>query len=252
MNIYLKNLRRIEFPITFACTGRCKHCSEGEHINSGEHIDGSCAAEAVRAICSEYKIESLMTFGGEPLLYPEDVCKIHSAARECGIKKRSIITNGYFSKSEDTIRKVAKKLALSGVNSVLLSADAFHQETIPLEPVMLFAEEVLRQNISIKISPAWLQDRDADNPYNRRTREIIDIFAGLGIESASGNVIFPAGNALKYLSEYFEPNTVYHNPYEENPRDMRTVSINPNGDLLGGNIYRDDVREILRSYSLEA
>lgn len=34
-----------------------------------------------------------MTFGGEPLLYPEVVCKIHKAAEEMGIPERTIITN---------------------------------------------------------------------------------------------------------------------------------------------------------------
>ncbi len=31
----------------------------------------------------------------------------------------------------------------------------------------------------------------------------------------SGNVIFPSGNALKYLSEYFDDNTETLSPYEE-------------------------------------
>lgn len=29
MNEYIKNLNRIEFVVTRACTGKCKHCSEG-------------------------------------------------------------------------------------------------------------------------------------------------------------------------------------------------------------------------------
>ena len=40
MNKYLENLNRIEFVVTMACTGRCIHCSEGEHKSSGKHIDG--------------------------------------------------------------------------------------------------------------------------------------------------------------------------------------------------------------------
>lgn len=45
MNKYLKNLQRIEFVITYACTGRCKHCSEGEHTALGEHINAEKARE---------------------------------------------------------------------------------------------------------------------------------------------------------------------------------------------------------------
>ena len=36
MNQYLKNLNKIEFIVTYACTGRCKHCSEGDHASCGE------------------------------------------------------------------------------------------------------------------------------------------------------------------------------------------------------------------------
>lgn len=56
MNKYLRNLNRIEFVITWACTGKCKHCSEGEHNASGEHIDGSKAAEMIHKICKSFDI----------------------------------------------------------------------------------------------------------------------------------------------------------------------------------------------------
>lgn len=106
MNKYLKNLNRIEFVVTMACSGRCKHCSQGNHI-SNEHIDDVKAQQAIYDICSHYNIDSLMTFGGEPLLYPETVCKIHSAARKMNIPLRELITNGYFSKDIGRIKEVA-------------------------------------------------------------------------------------------------------------------------------------------------
>jgi len=32
-NQYLKNPNKIEFVVTYACTGHCKHCSEGTVLN---------------------------------------------------------------------------------------------------------------------------------------------------------------------------------------------------------------------------
>ncbi len=58
MNIYTKNLNRIEFLVTLACTGKCKHCSEGSHNTNGKFIDGSVAADVVQKITSKYKISS--------------------------------------------------------------------------------------------------------------------------------------------------------------------------------------------------
>ena len=136
MNEYVKNLNRIEFVITYACTGRCKHCSEGEHSDVGKHIDGDMAASVVRDVAGRYDVTSVMTFGGEPLLYPETVYAVHAAAKELHIPKRQLITNGFFSKDDMIIKQTARELARCGVNAILLSVDAFHQEIIPLVPVI--------------------------------------------------------------------------------------------------------------------
>ena len=140
MNEYLKNLSKIEFVVTEACTGRCRHCQNGEPVGTSEHIDADAAVDAIRKVCAQYSIGTVMTFGGEPLLYPDTVCAIHITAAEMGIAKRQIITNGYFAKQRERIEKVAQKLKESGINDLRLSVDAFHRDTIPLEPVRFFVE----------------------------------------------------------------------------------------------------------------
>lgn len=250
MNPYTRNLNRLEFMLTFACTGRCKHCSEGDHPTTGELIDGDAAADMIRKVASKYNINSLMTFGGEPLLYPVEVCKIHSAGRGAGIPERSIITNGFFSRDESRIRSVTEALAESGVNSLLLSVDAFHQETIPLDPVLTFAKAIQAWGVTdFRVHPAWLVGEDADNPYNNKTREILSIFNEMGIPSSGGNVIFPSGNARKHLSEYFDLSNKHTSPYAENPHDIKAICVTPNGDVLGGNMHKTDILDILANYN---
>ncbi len=248
MNQYLKKLNKIEFAVTYACTGKCKHCSEGEHLSCGEHIDSRIAADAVEKIALEYNIQTVMTFGGEPLLYADAVYEIMSTAFKMNIPKRQVITNGYFSKDPHTIRRTAYRLAECGVNDLLLSADAFHQETIPLDTVKIFAAEAKKNGVPIRLQPAWLVSPYDDNSYNRKTRKILKSFEDMGVFQNEGNVIFPEGNALKYLSEYFT-DTLPENPYTEDPRDVGCVSFSPNGDVLGSNVYRCDIMEILRKYA---
>ena len=247
MNQFLKNLNKIEFVVTYACTGRCKHCSEGEHTSCGERIDPGIAADAVRKIASEYDIKTVMTFGGEPLLYTDAVYEIMTAAKELNIPKRQVITNGYFSKNAEKIREVAEQLAACGVNDLLLSVDAFHQETIPLCLVKQFATEAKKCGIPIRLQPAWLRSAVDDNPYNRKTREILGSFTDMEIPVGEGNIVFPEGNALKYLAEYFKEE-LPENPYAEAPHDICCVSFEPNGDVLGGNVYRNDIMEIIKGY----
>ena len=248
MNPYLKNLNKIEFVVTYACTGRCKHCSEGDHASCGECIDPQIAADAMRKIVAEYDIKTVMTFGGEPLLYPDAVGRIMTAAKELNIPKRQVITNGYFSKNAENISEVAEQLAACGVNDLLLSVDAFHQETIPLDVVKRFAAEAKGCGIPIRLQPAWLRSATDDNPYNSKTREILNSFVDMDITANEGNIIFPEGTALKYLAEYFT-DELPENPYVEDPRDVRCASFEPNGDVLGENIYSNDIMEILKDYT---
>ena len=60
--------------------------------------------------------------------------------------------------------------------------------------------------------------------------------------------IFPSGNAIKYLGEYFNENIEYSSPYEENPRDIKAISFSPNGDVLNGNVYQKNIIDILNGY----
>lgn len=248
MNPYTKNIDRIEFVMTYACTGKCKHCSEGDHLSENTFIDGKMAAETVRKVCEKFKIKTVMTFGGEPLLRLNEVCMIHAEATAMGVSKRQVITNGFFTKDGNKIKNAAKKLSESGVNEILLSVDAFHQETIPLEPVMNFAEAVKNEKIYLKLSPAWLVSETDKNLYNIKTKELLKEFDSLNIEIGEGNIIFPYGNARKYLSEYFDLSKDYINPYEEDPKNVKTVSISPNGEVLDGNLYKNSIIEIIKSY----
>ena len=216
------------------------------------HIDSNAAEKLVETVASAYKIESVMTFGGEPLMYPECVYSVHSAARRCGIPKRQLITNGFFSKNPEKIKEIARNISECGVNDLLLSADAFHQETIPLETVMLFASELVTLGVPTRISPAWLVSREDCNAYNTKTARIVKEFASLGIKEGEGNIIFPEGNALKYLAEYFDKDKEYINPYEDDPADIRSFSVEPDGMVFGRSIYKENIIDILRDYTPNA
>lgn len=255
------DLKRIEFIITNACSGRCKHCSAGEHMSDDGSVDADAAVTAIKRLAERFKIESVMTFGGEPLLYAETVCKIHAAARDCSIPRRQIITNGYFSRNERKINKVAEALCAAGVNDVLLSVDVFHQEYIPLEPVMQFADALMKYGIpSLRVQPAWLVNEAYDNSYNTETKRLIKQFSDKGIRANEGNNIFPSGNALKYLAEWFSPPDKIDlsvpcgsAPYTSRLDIISCFGINPNGDvnlcsITIGNIYRQDVLDIVDGY----
>jgi len=261
MNPYL-NINRLEFILTQRCTGRCRHCSAGAMVAQpkGTHVPQEAAVRAVRELAEMYDMQSVMTFGGEPLLYPEVTCAIHRAATECGIPRRQLITNGFFSRDEARIRQVAKVLADAGVNDVLISVDGFHQETIPLEVVRCFALAVKAAGIEkARFSPAWVVNETFDCPENTRTREVLSQLEDTGLPVHEGNDIFMAGNAIEHLSHYYPPAQLNmadccgSMPYTEPLTNQTSLSIEPDGNVtvcgfVIGNVCREHMAEIVARY----
>lgn len=235
MNHYLP-IKRLEYIITRACTSRCRHCSVGDVKDPAAHLLPDAAECAVRELSACTKLESVMTFGGEPLLFPETTLAVHRAALELGIQKRQIITNGYFSRDPAHIREVADELR-GCVNSLLLSVDGFHAEHIPPERVYPFAEYIAGLP-GVRLHPAWLVSPEDDNVWNRRTQEVLAYFKPLGMPVSKGNVIFPGGRAERELAEYFpqasSPDLTLpcgEAPYTDPLDRVTSLSIDPYGGV---------------------
>ena len=95
MNPYLKNVKRIEFSVTHRCRSQCAHCSLGADRVAGELPPGAAVA-ALEAAASLSALESVLTFGGEPLLCVPTVCAVHQRAEALGIPRRQLVTSGCF------------------------------------------------------------------------------------------------------------------------------------------------------------
>jgi uncharacterized Fe-S cluster-containing radical SAM superfamily protein len=256
------NLNRIEFVITYSCTGNCKHCSVGDKIKKNKgHISYEKIQGVLTNIAKRFKIDSIMCFGGEPLLFHKDVEGIMNEANICNINRKQIITNGYFSKQRSVIADAVFELEQAGVTDILLSVDAFHQESIPLELVYEFAKIVSQGNaIDIKLHPAWVIDINNDNEWNNKTKQILSQFNDLEIPISNGNNIFPSGNAVKYLSDFYnkkEIDLTYkcgQAKYSTELDNVNTISIMPNGDVCVccfpiGNVYEENIDAIIEKYN---
>ena len=247
MNPYLKNLRKAEYIITYACNGACHHCSQGHSPRPGGCIDAERAARDLEKIAASYNLQTVMCFGGEPLLHPDAVCTLIGRAKTLNIPHRQVITNGCFCRDKSVLEQVAKKLLDCGVSDLRVSADVFHQRTLPIEYPLHFALAARELGVPVRVQPAWVRSRDADNIYDRETRRIVEKFAASSIGESSGNIVFPEGRAREYLGGFFTENAP-QNPYEEDPFDVRCLSFEPSGDVLGGNFYNTDIMDILSQY----
>ena len=256
------NINRIEFFITHKCGGKCKHCQSGTDINkesSHNHVIAEHAVTAVEKLVSVFDVTSVMTFGGEPLYYADVVLRIHKKAKDCGIEVRQIITSGFFTNNAEVSKKVAFSLFDAGVNSLLISVDGLHQEVIPIEPVFRFVEDVIEAKIpNAFLYPAWAVSENHSNPFNYKTKKVIEQFSDLPIP-VENNIIDLTGSAAQFLSEYYNVSPLSLSaPCLSEPcsglANVDNIGIDPNGDVVVcghtiGNIYTEDILDIIRRYN---
>lgn len=263
MNPYFAEVNRIEFAVTYQCNSHCKHChtipQKGFYP---KHVDRKIATEIVRKVGSEYHPTSIMTFGGEPLLFPDLVCAIHNEARAVGIPSRQIITNGNWAKSPERIRRIADDLRTSGVNSILFSVDSFHQDIIPIEIVRTAARSCLKAEIpDIRWNPCWAVSEESDNRYDRKTRFLLERLSDLGIPSTNGNALKPGGSAQKYLKEFMPRRQKVplgrcgEMPYTGPLDEIRNLFVQPDGtiticnEMPIGNACKQDIISLIEEYN---
>ena len=262
MSEYLTVVNRLEFIVTYLCNGGCKHCYSIQGKESfPEHIDKSLAVEIVRKVGKKYNPESIMTFGGEPLLFPEIVYAIHEEAMNVGIPCRQIITNGYWSKNPRRIKEIAESLVESGVNDVIISVDAFHQENIPLNIVRKTAESCLQVGIkNISWNPCWVTSEEDCNQYNKKTKSILKELIDIPVRDSEGNVMEPDGLAIINLKEFLPPKERIPTgkcgdmPYTGMLDSVKSICLEPDGriavcnDFHIGNASDVDIIDILKNY----
>ncbi len=259
------DVQRIEYMVTYECNSFCKHCMLGDEKRGlkPKSISSDLATRIIREITREYSPTSVMTFGGEPLLFPEVVCAIHRTAKEQGIPWREIITNAGYPRSETEFREVANRLGEAGVTRADVSVDVFHQEYIPVKVVERNVQSLVDAGIPVFWNPAWVGSMTDENTWNERTREVLKQLAHLPVPPVTaynGNAIEPKGNALKWLSEYM-PSKIPNPegrcedvPYTSRMDQLNGISIEPDGnvsvcnELFIGNAARDNVADIVKGY----
>jgi len=215
-------IKRLEFLLTEKCNSRCIHC-QGDHSPEKEGTmevkDGITYLEETTSVT---KLDSFMIFGGESMLYPERTIELFKKAKELGIPKIELITNGFWGKDNDRAQSLAAQLKEAGVNEVLISVDAFHLPHVPLGYPRNVALASLTAGIDrVAWNVAILENENASNKFDRQTSEILRILAPLGLEIHI-NKVLPQGRARRNLREFF-----LKQPIEGKCPEVETALVNP-------------------------
>lgn len=253
MNKFL-NLNRIEFFVTNQCTSNCKHCHVLYDIEKGV-LPIEKAKLTLDLAIRNHKIESVLVFGGEPLLYPHITCEILNYANSLNIPTRQIITNCFWTKNKTKIDQICYQLKESTANNILVSVDYFHQEYLDFEIVKYTIEKICDQNIeNVRLHPCWYESPTGKNKYDTITRKYLSELSFTNLPVSDGNILFPSGKSVINFKEKFEPlnnvNDIYcgKEPYSGRPDNIDALAVGPNGRINVCGIESMDIENFFQNY----
>jgi MoaA/NifB/PqqE/SkfB family radical SAM enzyme len=217
-------INRSGLLITYKCNAACRHCL----YMSNPKKNGLMPVEDAKHYFTEFnklglKGDVLHIAGGEPFIYYNHLLEIVKAADDVGMTPINMVeTNAFWCRSKDIAKKRFEELKEAGMLHIFFSADAYHQEFVPIEYVRngvqaaktVFGEE----NVFIR------HEKFVDNPQS----------IGDMLDTIRQNDEQMAGRAAEKLAQYLE-----HKPIESfvsancenelHPHQMEQVHLDPNG-----------------------
>ncbi len=126
-------LTGIHFLLTYQCTYECDHC----FVYCSPEAQGTFTLEQLNKIFDELPkigtIEMIYFEGGEPFLYYQLMLKGIEIASSMGFKT-GIVTNGYWSTSEEDAELWLKPLKELNVSDLSISNDQYHYDDVISNP----------------------------------------------------------------------------------------------------------------------
>ncbi len=115
------------------CPASCRHCSARSSPGTQRTAEVERLEKWVTSITDLPEVEWIGVEGGEPFAAPAQLEMILQVAQERGVFT-SVLTNAYWAKDERRAREVLKNYPK--INFLIISADEFHEEYIPLSRVV--------------------------------------------------------------------------------------------------------------------
>jgi hypothetical protein len=258
-------LKGLDIILTYECTSRCTHCC----YRAGPGWGGTMTVaevESYLAAVADQTLEWVLLFGGEPFIHYDLLQE--SVALAAPLAPVLVFTNGGWATDPDTARQRLTGLQAVGLDYILFSVDAFHQAHTPLERIATGIEAAREVGYrTIEIDNRWLGAPDTDNPFNRRTQDIMTRLAKL-CDLSGINVIQGPARMVGRASDELSPHLALEStPLAECPLpdylggDLRVptgVEIHPGGwvnlcaGLALGNTWERPLDEILADYDPDA
>ena len=254
--------RGIIFNLTYDCSLQCPHCFYYPQPTSRGAFTVARLGEIIESMRDLAPVKEIHYTGGEPFLYYERLVEAVALARDLGATRITCSTNCYWADELEKTRDMLGRLKSAGLTWFLISADAFHQDAVPLENVRIASQVRVELGLqgNDELSVVTFIDRDYEHPFNTRTREIVEQIRSWG-HGASLHSSMPYGRGHELVPQDVCKMTRATRRCWEfrtwsfiEPAGPRTVIIGPDENVMVcygvslGNLQDRRLPELIRDY----
>ena len=254
--------RGIIFNLTYDCTLNCPHCFYYPQPTSRGVLELERLRHIIESTRDEAPVLEVHYTGGEPFLYFERLVEAVELAGELGARRITCSTNCYWADDLAKAREMIGRLKEAGLTWFLISADAFHQDRVPLEYVRIAS--LVRVELGLQgnddLSVVAMVSPDYAHPFNEKTLKIAETIRSWG-HGASLHTSMPYGRGHELI-----PKDVCHmaEPTRRcwefqtwgfvHPGGPRTVIIGPDENVMVcygvslGNLRERSLLELLMGF----
>lgn len=252
-------LEGLVFLVTYRCGVGCDHCFF-ETRNTAAVLPPSQVTWALRSLSGNAPLRWVHFSGGEPFLAYTELLESVDLAKRTGVPHIGTVTHGGWATTEEEAYRRLSTLANAGLDGLCVSADAFHQRTVPLERVRNVVRAMKRVDFSGHsfLVACQVEGEAEASPLTLETERILREMEaegisvarvpvrGIGFGSALQRGLQPHKGPCEALCTCLGPNTGLQ---------PRMVYIDPYGNvqicygLTIGNLRDTPLSEIVGSYS---
>lgn len=199
----LIKLGQLYFHITRACNLRCKHC----YVEAGEPLENELTTtEALKVIEDFAQLggEHLIITGGEPFMRKEMLYEVFEKARNTGIEKVFVETNGtlIYDKDVEICRRYDVEFGVS-LDSPVQETNDYIRGVGSYEKSINTIKNLVRAKIRTKIGMTLMK------PNIKEVEKMVYLAKELGANSITFNIVINKGRAKAHEDFFLSLEEMY-------------------------------------------
>jgi organic radical activating enzyme len=181
--------------ITDKCPVGCRHCISDNSLKSTIEPGISVLKSRIENIKKLGLLEKIVITGGEPFYSYRKLKQIIGYITENGLRV-SVVTSAYWAKTRAKTREKLSGLKESGLQSLAISMDIYHQEKIPLQHIVNTIDACRELEIQQNVVFTWTGNQKKDKILLNSLKDSYPEYLRKGLQVSEGSIL-QSGRSLK-------------------------------------------------------